>query len=272
MENNSKNTTFESSVSSNQKIQDPPQIPFVDFKIYKTFIIIFSFLLLLLFGLTGFLIKQNQQLKKQIENYVQPATPSASSEIKPTITLATDITDSWKTYTSEEYGFSFKYPQEYFIQDGNYGDGKINPDFFLIRKNDTPEKMPIYVSLFKDFKGLIIDSSNLSFRDFAIDRALVSVSADSHGRSIYSDGVIEEKKYINENGIDGYIFHLNLITEVFGENPSKTNSTKGPIYTLDLSRQTNARGIMFIFRDSVQEPSTSIDEQNLEKMVSTFKF
>ncbi len=273
MEDNNKDITPESSVSSNQTVQNSPQIPPVNLKIYKTFTIISSLLLLLFLGLIGLVVNQNQQLKKQIEDYNQSITPTPLPEIELPITSAVDITDSWKTYTSAEYGFSFKYPQEYFIKDGHYGDGKINPDSIRIKENSNPEGLLIEVSLFKDFNGALpTETSNLSFYEFATDRVLTRFAADGPRTSTYSDKVVEEKKYTNENGISGYVLYINVVTKISGENPSETNSTKGPIYVLDLSQQTDARGIIFSFRDNFQELHTSIDEQNLEKMISTFKF
>lgn len=54
-----------------------------------------------------------------------PPIPSLPDGITPTITTssATDETASWKTYTNDGYGFSFKYPSSFTVLDNIQSDG-----------------------------------------------------------------------------------------------------------------------------------------------------
>lgn len=76
-------------------------------------------------GITGVLAYQNHQLKKQVENLsrgtevtstkaLQPTPTSTTSTPSPTPTI--DPVANWKTYTSEKYNFSFKYPSSWDYQ------------------------------------------------------------------------------------------------------------------------------------------------------------
>lgn len=66
-------------------------------------------LLALALALAGYLFYQNMQLKSQIMKLQTVSSPS------PTPTL--DPTADWKTYINEKYGFNFKYPDGYKIEE-----------------------------------------------------------------------------------------------------------------------------------------------------------
>lgn len=85
-----------------------PQAPPEEKKLPKLPITILSFLLLISFGISGFLAYQNYQLKQQIAK-IQPA----QTPITETPPLDPDPTANWNTYTSTTLGFTFKYPTEY---------------------------------------------------------------------------------------------------------------------------------------------------------------
>jgi hypothetical protein len=76
-------------------------------------------------GVTGYFGYQNYQLKQQIVNQQPLLTPTPVTTIvnNPIVTSipitigvptsATDPTANWKTYENKQYGFSFKYPQQF---------------------------------------------------------------------------------------------------------------------------------------------------------------
>jgi len=98
--------------------------------------IIFSVLMIITVGLIAYLIFQNQKLQKQVLSppvspTIQVPSPTSQS-VSPTpktvtsISLPTDETAGWKTYTNTEVGFSFKYPSEWKTQTGILNSGLIS--------------------------------------------------------------------------------------------------------------------------------------------------
>jgi|SRR3972149_5538530 len=62
----------------------------------------------------------NQQIKKQdklIEELQKKETTTKTEENKTEASVAKDETADWKTYTSSEWGYSIKYPKEYFLKE-----------------------------------------------------------------------------------------------------------------------------------------------------------
>lgn len=82
-----------------------PAVP-VPVKSNNILVAILGILVVLLLGATAYLYYANQQLAQVITNY-QRQTPSPSPASTP------DPTANWKTYRSEKYNFSFKYPSEW---------------------------------------------------------------------------------------------------------------------------------------------------------------
>lgn len=74
-------------------------------------ITLLSILLLISCLIAGFFAWQTQKLVKELTAY--RLQPTATQTPTPT----PDPTAGWKTYTNEEYKFSFKYPQKYTIND-----------------------------------------------------------------------------------------------------------------------------------------------------------
>lgn len=74
-------------------------------KLNNSLIILFSILLLVLLGATGFLYYQNQQLKTMLSGY------QANSSITPT--SAPDPFINWQTVNNAGYKYSIKYPPNF---------------------------------------------------------------------------------------------------------------------------------------------------------------
>jgi hypothetical protein len=70
-------------------------------------IVLFSLLVVLLIGSTGFLYYQNMNLQKQILSLKATPIPVASPSPIP------DFSASWKTYTDKTNNYSFKYPTDW---------------------------------------------------------------------------------------------------------------------------------------------------------------
>ncbi|MCD6221416.1 hypothetical protein J7K25_04595, partial [bacterium] len=68
-----------------------------------------------------------------------------------------------KTYRNEDYGYEFKYPQDYFLKEVS---GRL-----LLRKTETKEgEWLIEVFVEKDMIDPTYDTSKMSFIEFAVDR------------------------------------------------------------------------------------------------------
>lgn len=86
-------------------------------KILLTSLIVLEVLTLSVAGYFGY---QFMQLKKQIAYNVASPTPTAVTQSPtPTEPVATDETTSWKTYVNSQASFSFKYPADVFVYQGN---------------------------------------------------------------------------------------------------------------------------------------------------------
>ena len=95
----------------NQKPQTLTQeVPLKSSKLPLIFMAIFIILSL---GAVIYLSYQNQQLKKMVLSYQHKLRPS------PTPTATPDSIDDWKTYTNTKFGYTFKYPNYFVINDSN---------------------------------------------------------------------------------------------------------------------------------------------------------
>lgn len=93
MENNSLNPS-----------QQPSQVSQSSPHFSKTFIILMILLLVAIFGVGGYILGASQNKIVQTKPVVQTLQPSPSP---------VDETANWKTYTSEDGTFSFKYPSDW---------------------------------------------------------------------------------------------------------------------------------------------------------------
>jgi hypothetical protein len=70
-----------------------------------------SLLLLLAVGAAGFFAWQTQNLAKQLQTIVNNPEPTMLAVAEPTSTP--DPTANWKTYSNDQSGFSFMFPEDY---------------------------------------------------------------------------------------------------------------------------------------------------------------
>src|SRR3989339_1485151 len=110
-------------------------------------------------------------------------------------TEKTDCTDEldtacWNTYINKEYGFSFKYPEGWEVDDVSFGANKIA--LFLPRKLTPPQIKVTDVLITID-----INNSHLLLEDFYKDGV--------EGINYFNDALGEGEK-ITVNGKDGWYF------------------------------------------------------------------
>lgn len=89
----------------------------------KTLVIVL--IVIVLVGLAGggyyYLNKKNQTEKNKLQSQIDDLTVKLAVEKAATSTTATSTTDtsSWKTYTNDQFGFSIKYPSNYFASNAS---------------------------------------------------------------------------------------------------------------------------------------------------------
>ncbi len=125
-----------------QPIQTPPEVFIPQPKPNYLKTIILSVLVIITLSLITYLIFQNQKLQKQsVNQQVSPTiqVPSPTSKPSTSISISSDETTDWKTYTSE-LGFSFKYPSDWSqLLKCRFGASDFGD--ICVKSNDFKEKM-----------------------------------------------------------------------------------------------------------------------------------
>lgn len=96
--------------------------------------ILLSVLLLLAVSIAGFFAYQTQKLVKELQITNTPTTESTSVPVATDSATVDDPTADWKTYTNEEYGFSFKYPNNAIYKITNFTGSKFSVTFSNLSK------------------------------------------------------------------------------------------------------------------------------------------
>ncbi|MFH0819314.1 MAG: PsbP-related protein [Patescibacteria group bacterium] len=121
-------------------------------------ILLFTTVLALM--LTGCATNQNQAVQNQPTNVVaeqsnDTATVNTNTDVQVKVVASaseTDATSDWQTHSNDNYGFSFKAPSEFIIDEEKKGDGY----YYNLEANDEDIKItaPIFIILKKDSEGL----------------------------------------------------------------------------------------------------------------------
>lgn len=76
-----------------------------------------SILILFFLGITGFLVYQNYQLKQQVSQTQPTSLPELTKTPEiPSPTSTVDPSANWEIYENKNYGFSFRYPNNFKIR------------------------------------------------------------------------------------------------------------------------------------------------------------
>lgn len=156
---------------------------FVVFTLLKKQYIVSIILILIVAGVVGYALfnkryrqpQPNQQKANQINNKTTTSTNTNSSSTIPTITLASSTADTtnWKTYRNEQYGFEFKYPEEWnIVTSGVTG-------FVAFRTNELQKALDKKVEGDSALEANDrMYANNLTFSPFTIDGSFVKGSED----------------------------------------------------------------------------------------------
>lgn len=182
---------------------------------------------LLALGAVAFLYYQNQQLKTMLASY--------QTQTAPTPTTTTNPTASWKTYTNSTYNFSFKYPPNVFIKEG---DGINMPLVFI----DTKE---IQIPAAWDHQLTPVD---ISVKTSSLDGAI--------NTSIYLKS--SQKKTQLPDPLKGYIFEGTL-----GQAPGE-----GTSYVIVVIQIPNSGRVLLVNFMA----NATFERSLFDQIISTFKF
>ena len=176
-----------------------------------------------------------------------PPVPELPLTSTATSTTATDKTADWKTYTNDEYGFSFKYPADWTKREGSNGVQVNSPENEQVRKD--------------------VEASELEYSDGYTDDVIVSFKTFNE----YIEGIGQDV-----NSLDELIPQEEEINQI--SNPEKTTwggreawgytaAGMGAYYEIVTNNNGSVISLYFGNRESKDELTNS-DNQ----ILSTFEF
>jgi len=182
--------------------------------------------------------------------------PDKQEVNNPPITIP-KAEQTFKTYFSDRYDFSFKYPDPYVISESS------DEDISIGRESISSTEPLVAVYLLKSSPEIEIQS----FEEFVLDAARLACSIETSS-SLQSctriDDVVKIAPFTTSSGIKGQVFYLR--GEEKNNSTGKTsNIRRGPFYTFNTSSNTPNR-MSFVM---VGNPVTkSPEEANLDLIKS----
>lgn len=153
-----------------------------------------------------------------------------------------------KTYESEDFGFSFKYPRSMDLQE-------YQPNFISLGKRQG-EKFDSSVDV-----QLVKSEANFSgdFEEFVHQQARLSCAADGVNESIECTDVEQEQPFETTTGLTGKVFYLKEVHKNLESGEEKMGG-KGPFFVFNLSANDSESRFTALF---VRAPmAQSVSEVN----------
>lgn len=159
----------------------------------------------IVFGTLGYWLGSNKD-KEEADESATAVVLESATVVSSSVVSATDETASWKTYTNEEYGFSFKYPSDWIVQITQnsqksqiLGLSLVSPEMQKTIKEERPDaRADIFLDEFskpKDFNLITnITSDELYIKD-SINEKLI---AGQKGYKAVFGGLVDETYYFWE--------------------------------------------------------------------------
>jgi hypothetical protein len=179
-------------------------------------------------------------------DYLPESKPSFSWWLLPIIVLSALTTylsvvtatagEGKKTYINQQYNLTLEYPSNCELK--TFGEGF----FDLIRDGTILLRASVEDLSFKIFIKESKHKEN-NFQNFARERAKVTCGADGPDGSSYCDAIEMERAYTSANGLNCLEFYLIMTKENYSTN-TKQQSTVGPVYVVDISREKRPLALM----------------------------
>jgi hypothetical protein len=141
-----------------------------------------------------------------------------------------------KTYTNTQYKFTLAYPSSYNIK--KFGEGY----FDILQNGNIVLRGSVEDNSFKIFIHEAKPKGDV-FKTFAHERCNIVCGADGPDGSTYCDEIKSQREYISANGFRVLEFYLVMTREDYSRN-TKTESTVGPVYMMDISRPDHPLALM----------------------------
>jgi len=159
----------------------------------KTLSVLLTVIIIIVLGGVGYYFlnqnfkDQKADLEKQITD-LQAQIKTAQDAL--TSTLTADTSD-WKTYSSDKYGFSFKYPDDWMKTSCKQGSSTFSfkpittnsQDCFIVEKTSAAEHPGMLVMIY-DGTGVGVEESNFSYGGKIVNEKLTIKSVDEIGKEV----------------------------------------------------------------------------------------
>jgi len=168
-----------------------------------------------------------------------------------------------KKYVSNQYGFSFSYPDTFNLEE-------YNPDQITIGREGIIQTTHIVdVSILKSSTDIQIQS----FDEFVLDTARDACSYKTNATVVTCtriDDVVNIKPFTSDSGAQGQVFYLKG-----SERNSKTGKSaiirRGPFYTFNTTASTPNSMSFIMIHNPVQLDPSAADLQTIEVVAKSYE-
>lgn len=162
---------------------------------------------------------------------------------------AADIPD-WKVYRDVLRCYEYSYPDSCAFKESLTHNGRPAGRTSL-KKRDGKSPITAEIEEPATYGRGMYDTAEISFEDFAVERAKLRCSADGPNSSWYAGDVVKKEMFENPYGRTCVEFYLSVIHESYDEEGEETTVEKtirGPYYAVSISQQSEPyRVLLFKF-------------------------
>ena len=173
---------------------------------------------------------------------------------------------NWKLYNNNEYGFEFRYPENYSLRIQN------NSIIYLRKISDNKKTRRIIIKIVRDRFSVVNNEFEISYDQFIIKASRRIFDADGPYSTQYGDSIVKLLDFKNINGITGQEIFVNVVYKKVKENNTVIkNTVRGPIFIFRFQKQTP---LVYLKERAIMVRSTFDDNETeliLRKIIESFK-